>query len=85
MHTNNISVVVALNNEEKNVDIVYSRIKEAFESINSIYELVFVDDGSRDKTHLKLLEIHKKDPKVNIISLKKNIGQTLSLIIVANK
>lgn len=76
----NISVIVPFNNEESNVEILYSRLKDTLLPINISYELIFIDDGSKDKTFDKLCEIYNKDNTVNIIRLNRNFGQAIALL-----
>ena len=74
-----ISVTVPFFNEEKNVRLLYSQLKEVLEKENLNYEIIFVDDGSTDKTLKVLKEIHQEDEKVKVIKLRKNFGQTAAL------
>lgn len=74
-----ISVTVPFFNEEKNVRPLYSQLKEVLEKENLNYEIIFVDDGSMDKTLVVLKEIHREDEKVKVIKLRKNFGQTAAL------
>jgi len=76
----NISVIVPFNNEERNIELLYSRLKRVLLSININYELIFIDDGSRDGTFNKLCGIFNGDETVNIIKLNKNFGQATALL-----
>ena len=67
-----LSVVVPLYNEEGNVLELHRRIKEALEQSGHPYEIVFVDDGSRDKTCEEAMVCHP----VKLIVFRKNFGQT---------
>lgn len=71
-----ISVVIPIYNEEENIKILYERLKEVLETLNMDYEILFVDDGSTDKSLSILEEIHTKDEKVMVLSLRRNFGQT---------
>ncbi|MCX7913820.1 MAG: glycosyltransferase family 2 protein [Thermodesulfovibrionales bacterium] len=72
-----LSVVVPLYNEEENVEILHARLKEVLDSLKLEYEILYVDDGSEDRT-LELLErIQEKDSdRVIVLSLRRNFGQT---------
>lgn len=72
----NISVVIPLYNEEENVEILHKRIKEVLDNTGYTYEILYVDDGSRDKTLDYLEEIQKNDKNVIVLSLRRNFGQT---------
>lgn len=74
-----ISVIIPIHNESKNVERLYLKLKKVLEPLKKDYELVFVDDGSRDNTFQHLCEIYNNDKDVNIIRLTKNFGQTSGL------
>ena len=71
-----LSVVIPLYNEEENVRLLHESLKKALDNLNEEYEILFVDDGSTDKTLSILEEIESKDDKVTILSLRRNFGQT---------
>ncbi len=72
----NISVVIPLYNEEENVEVLHKRLKDVLDNIELDYEILYVDDGSQDKTLDHLEEIQKNDSNVVILSLRRNFGQT---------
>jgi len=74
-----ISVVVPFYNEEENIEELYHRLKEVLDSLGRSYELVFVDDGSQDRTPEILERLFEIDKKVKIIRLRRNFGQTAAL------
>ena len=70
-----ISVVIPMYNEEEVVKTSYLRIQKVMEDLKQYdYEMLFVDDGSRDKTLSLLQEIAKENQKVKILSLSRNFG-----------
>lgn len=70
-----ISVIVPCYNEEEVVDETYNRIKSVLESNNyKNYELLFIDDGSKDKTLEILKNISQNDKNTKIISFSRNFG-----------
>ena len=73
------SVVVPFHNEEANVTALYDRLKSVMEQVGDSFELVFVDDGSRDRTYRLLEEIAAVDSRVLVIKLRRNFGQTSAL------
>ncbi|HEY1499137.1 MAG TPA: glycosyltransferase, partial [Acidobacteriaceae bacterium] len=74
------SIVVPFHNEEENVTRLYDRAKEVMEHVvEASFELVFVDDGSRDRTYRLLEEIAAVDSRVLLIKLRRNFGQTSAL------
>jgi glycosyltransferase involved in cell wall biosynthesis len=71
-----VSVVVPLYNEEDNVKALNERLKDVLDTLGTEYEIIYVDDGSSDRT-LNLLEgIQKADRNVLVLSLRRNFGQT---------
>ncbi len=74
-----LSVVIPAYNEEENVPILYERLKVVLEKLDKDYEIVFVDDGSKDSTWERLKEIAQRDKRVKLIRLRKNYGQTAAM------
>jgi glycosyltransferase involved in cell wall biosynthesis len=73
------SIVVPFHNEEENVTKLYDRVKDVMEQVGVSFEMVFVDDGSRDRTYRLLEEIAAVDSRVLLIKLRRNFGQTSAL------
>ena len=80
-----LSIVIPLYNEEENVTMLHDELTQNLRSLVSQryvsdYEIIFVNDGSRDKTQEKLIEVQKiAKGKVKIIEFRKNFGQTAAL------
>jgi len=70
-----LSIVVPLYNEEANVELLTQKIHESLEGY--AYQIIYVDDFSKDKTRTVIKDM--KDPKVHLLALKKNYGQSLAL------
>jgi glycosyltransferase involved in cell wall biosynthesis len=77
--TPSISIVVPLHDEQENIRPLYARLVEVLDPIGKPYELVFVDDGSRDRTPAILDEIHDSDTRVCVVRLRRNFGQAAAL------
>src|SRR6202522_1106342 len=73
------SIVVPFHNEEENVTALYDRLKAVMEQIGDSFDLVFVDDGSSDRTYKLLEEIAAVDRRVLVVKLRRNFGQTSAL------
>ena len=71
-----VSVVVPLYNEEENVKVLNERLKEVIDTLGTEYEIIYVDDGSNDRTLNLLEDIQKADRNVLVLSLRRNFGQT---------
>lgn len=70
-----LSVVVTLFDEADTVDELYRRAVAVLEALGRPFELVFVDDGSRDGTFAALERLHAADPRVRAVRFKRNFGQ----------
>lgn len=68
------SVVVPLYNEELVIDESYRRLKEVMSSLKENYEIIFVNDGSRDKTRSMAEKICYNDEKIKLINFSRNFG-----------
>jgi len=75
----NISVIIPLLNEEENIPILYRELTDVLSGTGLEYELIFVDDGSTDRSYSLLLDIQKCDDHLIIISFRRNFGQTAAL------
>jgi glycosyltransferase involved in cell wall biosynthesis len=73
------SIVVPFHNEQESVTALYDRLKAVMESTGEPFELVFVDDGSVDRTYKLLREIVTIDSRVVVVKLRRNFGQTSAL------
>ena len=73
------SIVVPFHNEEENVTKLYDRVKDVMEHVGASFEMVFVEDGSRDRTYRLLEEIAAVDSRVLVVKLRRNFGQTSAL------
>ena len=71
-----LSVVVPLYNEKDNLAELHQQLVQALDPLGRPFELVLVDDGSRDGTREALLELERRDPRVRAVLLRRNFGQT---------
>jgi polyisoprenyl-phosphate glycosyltransferase len=69
------SVVVPLFNEEGNVEALTSRVLAAMDRVGEPFELLFVDDGSRDRTPDLLRQLAARDDRVRVVRFTRNYGQ----------
>ena len=74
-----ISVIVPLFNEQENVYPFYQRLKTVLNNTCSSYEMIFVDDGSRDGTIVAIEKLAGEDPSVKYISFSRNFGHQVAL------
>ncbi len=76
-----ISIVVPCYNEEPTLPILYPELNKIAEQMTEYdFEYVFVNDGSKDKTHVMLKELASKDEKVKYVSFSRNFGKEAALL-----
>jgi len=71
-----ISVVVPVYNEEKNLPILTPQLVHVLEPLRKSYELIFVDDGSIDESRKILKGMVSQYPQIRVLGFKKNCGET---------
>ena len=69
-----LSVVIPLFNEQLNVGPLHRRLVDSLDPLGESYEILFVNDGSRDETPRRLGRIQDEDPRVSVIHLSRNFG-----------
>ena len=74
-----LSIVVPVYNEEDNVRPLFEKIQTVCEAIGDAYEVLFVDDGSKDKTFAVLSELSQQEARLSVIRFQKNAGQTAAM------
>lgn len=74
-----VSIIVPCYNEEESIPLFYKEIKKVFSKINYKLELIFVNDGSKDKTLELIRNLSKKDKEANYISLSRNFGKEAAM------
>jgi len=75
-HKIDISVVVPVYNEEDNLPVLIPQIAEVLRPLGKTYEMIFVDDGSTDRSRRLLKEMVSQYPQMRILGFKKNCGET---------
>jgi glycosyltransferase involved in cell wall biosynthesis len=74
-----LSVVIPLHNEEENLGELYKRLKKVLDILDQEYEILFVNDGSTDRTGEVLAGLFQRDERVKVIELRTNFGKTPAL------
>lgn len=74
-----LSVVVPIYNEEENIVAFHAAVKAVMESMDERWEIVYVNDGSRDSSLSLLLEIQRCDPRVSVLEFSRNFGHQAAL------
>ncbi len=73
------SIVVPSYNEEAVIGVTYNRLKKVMDSAKESYEIIFVNDGSRDRTASILKSICSKDSNIKLISFSRNFGHQIAI------
>ena len=73
-----ISIVIPVFNEEKNIYKLYFALTKVLSRTDKNFEIIFVNDGSQDKSQLKIERLKKIDSRVRLISLTRNFGKELA-------
>ena len=74
------SIVVPVFNEEQALPLFYERIIPVMDKTNETYEIIFVNDGSKDNTYNILVDLAKKDKRIKVIDFSRNFGQQAALL-----
>jgi len=74
-----ISVIIPVYNERENLETLVSSLTGALEATGGDYELVFVDDGSRDGSGDYLASLARDRPRLKLVQLRRNFGQTAAM------
>ena len=71
-----LSIVVPVYNEEENLPLLWPEIRQVLDPTGLSYEVIFVDDGSRDRSAEIVRAFHEADPRARLVRLKANAGET---------
>ncbi len=74
-----LSLIVPVYNESSNLDLFYERVLKVLKPLNVSYEILFIDDGSKDDSLEKLLEIRGRDSKVKVVQFSRNFGKEIAV------
>lgn len=74
-----LSIIVPIYNEEKVIPELYRRMVSVLDSIGESWELVCVNDGSRDRSHEMLVELHAQDPRIKLVDFSRNFGHQIAI------
>jgi len=74
-----VSVVIPVFNEEDSIESMYKELCGALEPLDMPYELIFIDDGSQDKSIQRLIDVAGNDNALRVIEFRRNFGQTAAM------
>lgn len=75
----NFSVVIPVHDEEDNIGPLYEALRRSLDALGRSYEVVVVDDGSHDETYARLTRLAAEDPRLRLVQLRRNYGQTAAM------
>jgi glycosyltransferase involved in cell wall biosynthesis len=76
-----LSLIVPVYNEEKNLPLLYDEVIAALKPVKKDWELILVDDGSRDNSLVELRKLAQKDKKhIRVVQFRRNFGQTAAIV-----
>jgi glycosyltransferase involved in cell wall biosynthesis len=79
MRSKYLSVIIPVYNEEESIPLLHDRLHNVLEQQMCTYEIIYVDDGSKDDTFARLNTLIKKDEHVRVIRFRRNFGQTAAI------
>ncbi|URZ00150.1 glycosyltransferase family 2 protein [Clostridium felsineum] len=79
MDNKKYSIIIPLFNEEEVIEECYSRVSSILDKIDAASEIVFVNDGSKDKTESLVNEICAKDSRVKLVNFSRNFGHQIAI------
>jgi glycosyltransferase involved in cell wall biosynthesis len=74
-----LSVVVLVFNEAESVAPLYKELMGVFDTLGMTCDVVYIDDGSRDGSTERLAQFAMRDPRVRVVSFRRNFGQTAAV------
>ncbi|HTP81020.1 MAG TPA: glycosyltransferase family 2 protein [Bacteroidota bacterium] len=74
-----VSVIVPLYNEEESIGELYGKIRDVLARMKKPYEMIFIDDGSTDRSFEALGKLHRADRNVKVVRFRRNFGKSAAL------
>ncbi|MGK7893399.1 MAG: glycosyltransferase family 2 protein [Xenococcus sp. (in: cyanobacteria)] len=74
-----LSIVIPCYNEEPNIDYLFERLISVLEPLEMTYEIVCVNDGSKDNTLKLLVEYHQRNSAIKVVNFSRNFGKEIAL------
>jgi undecaprenyl-phosphate 4-deoxy-4-formamido-L-arabinose transferase len=76
-----ISIVIPVHNEQEVLEILYQRLTAVMNKIGQPFEIIFVNDGSKDRSEIILRELHQRRPEeIRVINFNGNYGQHMAIM-----
>ena len=74
-----LSIIIPVFNEEKNIAEMYRRLNDVKKQLDMPVEIIFVNDGSKDASEEKVLQIREKDSTIKLLSFSRNFGHQIAV------
>ncbi len=74
-----LSVIIPAYNESESIKSLYEELLDVLKPLGMSYEILFIDDGSTDRTYQQLIELHSQDNAVKIVKFRSNFGQSAAM------
>ena len=74
-----LSIVIPCYNEEPNIDYLFERLISVLDPLEITYEIVCVNDGSKDNTLKLLVDYHQRNPAIKVVNFSRNFGKEIAL------
>lgn len=74
-----VSIFIPVYNEEDNVELLHKQIRDSLDKQSFSYEVIYVDDGSKDASYSKLKKIALAETNVKVVKFRRNFGQTAAM------
>jgi len=75
----NLSIIIPIYNEEGNINVLYNRLTAVAKSMNVSYELIFINDGSKDASLPMIINLAQQDSAVKYINFSRNFGHQIAV------
>lgn len=74
-----LSIIIPIYNEEGNIPVLYERLTKVMQELGESYELVFINDGSKDNSLALVMELAQKDDRVKYLDFSRNFGHQIAV------
>lgn len=75
MSNPDLSIILPCHNESENLDVLFARLETVLQSMGVAYEILAIDDGSKDDTYARLVQHNQRNPHIKTIRLARNFGK----------
>ena len=74
-----LSIIIPIYNEEDNLDYLFERLESVLENLNNNYEIICVNDGSKDNSLQALKKHNQRNPQIKVVNFSRNFGKEVAL------